>query len=146
MNEPMPVFILSLGHQLDMLKDMLKAIQESELQWVDQKATMRDVVRRLEENCRKLGLEVHGQTPTDGNCFFHAGSDQLDLLGLQPMSAAEFRQAVVNFMIDNPVLQVTMSVRAFCGPPAMLEGPHFGCHPVCMDLCTYEGHSICFET
>ena len=40
-------------------------------------ASESEAYRRLLENCGRAGLKVHGKTPGDGSCFFHAISYQL---------------------------------------------------------------------
>ena len=62
--------------------------------------------QRLLENCRRAGLRVHGHTPADGNCFFHAVADQLSLLGLQHQSAAQLRNHVTLFLEYHPEVEV----------------------------------------
>ena len=63
---------------------------------------------QLKYNCFKAGLTFHGDTPTDGNCFFHAVSHQLSLLGHHPKSAAELRYDVVRFLRSHPQIMVSM--------------------------------------
>ena len=65
-----------------------------------------EVGQRLLENCRRVGLKVHGHTPADGNCFFHAVADQLSLLGLTHQSAAQLRNNVTNFLAYHPQVKV----------------------------------------
>ena len=65
-----------------------------------------DAEQRLLENCQKLGLTFHGHTPADGNCFFHAVSDQLSLLGLPRQSAAQLRHNVVVYLMCHPKIKV----------------------------------------
>ena len=62
--------------------------------------------QRLHENCRRAGLRVHGHTPADGNCFFHAVADQLSLLGLRKHSAAQLRNCVTLFLEHHPQVEV----------------------------------------
>ena len=69
--------------------------------------------QRLEENCRRAGLRFHGHIPADGNCFFHAVSDQLSLLGLSHQSAAQLRSNVVLYLLNHPQIQVYMSFNLF---------------------------------
>ena len=62
---------------------------------------------QLEDNCREAGLNFHGDTPADGNCFFHAISDQLTLLGKPRQSVAQLRERVVQFLKENPRVEVS---------------------------------------
>ena len=64
--------------------------------------------QRLLENCRKRGLTFHGHTPADGNCFFHAVSDQLSLLGLPHQSPAQLRNNIVSYLSGNQRIQVSI--------------------------------------
>ena len=66
--------------------------------------------QRLVENCRRHGLTFHGHTPADGNCFFHAVSDQLSLLGLPHQSAVQLRNNVVVYLMYHPQIEVSIHV------------------------------------
>ncbi|XP_072039985.1 uncharacterized protein [Amphiura filiformis] len=85
--------------------EILQTINDSQQEWIVQQASYHDVAKALKQNCRRLGLQFHGQTPGDGNCFFHAVSDQLNLLGLPSQSAVDLRQSVVTFMRCNSTIQ-----------------------------------------
>ena len=63
--------------------------------------------QRLLENCRRAGLRVHGHTPADGNCFFHAVADQLFLLGLQHQSAEQLRNDIILYLRYHPQVEVS---------------------------------------
>ena len=69
-------------------------------------ASENEVQQRLLENCRRAGLKVHGHTPADGNCFFHAIADQLSLLGLPHQSAVQLRNNVTSFLEQHPQVRV----------------------------------------
>ena len=65
-----------------------------------------DAEQRLLENCVRAGLTFHGETPGDGNCFFHAVCDQLVMLGLPHQTADELRSSVVDFLKSHPSIKV----------------------------------------
>ncbi|XP_072029369.1 uncharacterized protein [Amphiura filiformis] len=90
--------------QLDFVQfnSLLERLQQT---WIDQQVSQSQVVKSLEDNCKKLNLAFHGKTPADGNCFFNAISDQLNLLGLPHQSPWEIRQSVVEFLRRNPSIQ-----------------------------------------
>ncbi|KAL3889148.1 hypothetical protein ACJMK2_001502 [Sinanodonta woodiana] len=55
-----------------------------------------------------LGLELHGETPADGNCFFEAVSSQLRRLNCAVQtSPQQLRQEVVAFMRSNIVIRAS---------------------------------------
>ncbi|XP_072023153.1 uncharacterized protein [Amphiura filiformis] len=83
-------------------KSILERLQQI---WIEQQTSESQVVQYLEENCKKLNLAFHGKTPGDGNCFFSAISDQLDLLNLPHQSPSDLRQSVVEFLRRNPSIQ-----------------------------------------
>ncbi|KAL3889410.1 hypothetical protein ACJMK2_001754 [Sinanodonta woodiana] len=62
----------------------------------------------LEANCLSVGLELHGETPADGNCFFEAVSSQLQRLNcVVRKSPQQLRQEVVAFMRTNRGIQAS---------------------------------------
>ncbi|KAL3888019.1 hypothetical protein ACJMK2_000403, partial [Sinanodonta woodiana] len=62
----------------------------------------------LEANCLSVELELHDETPADGNCFFEAVSSQLRRLNcIVQKSPQELRQEVAAFMRTNKVLQTS---------------------------------------
>ncbi|KAL3889408.1 hypothetical protein ACJMK2_001752 [Sinanodonta woodiana] len=62
----------------------------------------------LEANCLSVGLELHGETPADGNCFFEAVSSQLRRLNcVVQKSPQQLRQEVVAFMRTNRGIQAS---------------------------------------
>ena len=65
-----------------------------------------DAEQRLIENCVRAGLTFHGETPGDGNCFFHAVCDQLVMLGLSHQTADELRSSVIDFLKSHPTIKV----------------------------------------
>ncbi|XP_072043457.1 uncharacterized protein [Amphiura filiformis] len=83
-------------------KSILERLQQI---WIEQQTSESQVVKYLEENCKKLNLAFHGKTPGDGNCLFNAVSDQLDLLNLPHQSPSDLRQSVVEFLRRNPSIQ-----------------------------------------
>jgi hypothetical protein len=70
------------------------------------KASIMGAAERLHQNCERVNMSFHGATPRDGNCFYHAVSDQLFLHRLPPRSADQLRNDLASFLVDNPVLQV----------------------------------------
>ena len=64
---------------------------------------------RLTENCTFFQLQSVGSIPGDGNCFFHAISHQLKRLNVQNQSPSELRKLVVNYLRENPQIQVKFS-------------------------------------
>ncbi|KAL3889377.1 hypothetical protein ACJMK2_001721, partial [Sinanodonta woodiana] len=62
----------------------------------------------LEANCLSVGLELHGETPADGNCLFEAVSSQLQRLNcIVQKNPQQLRQEVVAFMRTNRVIQAS---------------------------------------
>ena len=69
----------------------------------------------------KLGVEVQSAglqyrdppTPKDGNCMFHAISDQLARLGLTLKTPSELRSSVVQYLRDNPLTSDGTRLREF---------------------------------
>ncbi|KAL3889501.1 hypothetical protein ACJMK2_001839, partial [Sinanodonta woodiana] len=62
----------------------------------------------LERNCQNVGLQFHGETPGNGNCFFEAVSSQLQRLKYPvQLSPQQLRQDAVAFLKDNQLLQVS---------------------------------------
>ena len=72
------------------------------------------VHQQLEKNCKQAGVEIRHNTPKDGNCFFHAVSDQLQRLENWHVTAEDLRGKVVGFMKNKPNLQVR---KIFCMVP-----------------------------
>ena len=91
-------YLLFIGHAyFDLIIKALQ-IQSSNIDHAEQ---------RLIGNCRHHGLVFHGDTPADGNCFFHAVSDQLSLLGVPDQSPSQLREKVVQFLKSNPTVEVS---------------------------------------
>ncbi|KAL3889375.1 hypothetical protein ACJMK2_001719 [Sinanodonta woodiana] len=62
----------------------------------------------LKANCMSVGLELHGETPADGNCLFEAVSSQLQRLNcIVQKTPQHLRQEVVAFMRTNRVIQAS---------------------------------------
>ncbi|XP_072050658.1 uncharacterized protein [Amphiura filiformis] len=68
-------------------------------------SSQNEAEQHLTENCRRAGFKIHGHTPKDGNCCFHAVSDQLTLLGLPHQTAAELRDKAVSYLRRHPQIQ-----------------------------------------
>ena len=83
------------------ISDILSSIQNVN-------SSQSEARKHLAENCRKTGLQFHGSIPEDGNCFFHAVSDQLSLLRLKHQDAEELRYQVVSYLTSHPRIQVRM--------------------------------------
>ncbi|KAL3889413.1 hypothetical protein ACJMK2_001757 [Sinanodonta woodiana] len=65
----------------------------------------------LEANCLSVGLELHGETPADGNCFFEAVSSQLRRLNcVVQKTPQQLRQEVVTFLRTNRVIQASEGI------------------------------------
>ena len=59
---------------------------------------------RLMDNITRSGMKFRAETPGDGNCFFHAISDQLDRLQLPAKHAKELRTMLVKYLQDLPLV------------------------------------------
>ena len=92
-------------------------------------ASENEAEQRLLENCRRAGLRVHGHTPADGNCFFHAVADQLSLLGLPHQSAAQLRNDIIHHLRYHPEVEVRT----------------FACVWVCECVCVLGGCIACLR-
>ena len=97
-------FFINAGEQNLDLGQLFLKLQEA---WIERQVSQSQVVKYLEDNCKKLNLAFHGKTPADGNCFFNAVADQLDLLELPQQSPAELRKSVVEFLHEHRSVQVT---------------------------------------
>ena len=62
---------------------------------------------RLRQNLDAAQLEIAMDTPPDGACMFHAVLHQMEQMGY-PLhkNAHEFRQQMVNYMRQNPIIKV----------------------------------------
>ena len=54
-------------------------------------------------------------TPKDGNCLFHAMSDQLSRMGKPSQTASQLRTDVVSFLRSNPTTPDGIHFREFVG-------------------------------
>ena len=61
---------------------------------------------KLKSNCHAVGLAFSGDTPRDGNCFFHAVSCQLEGLGLDKKKPLQLRIEVVDYLKENRTSEV----------------------------------------
>jgi hypothetical protein len=60
------------------------------------------------------GLKFRGKIPSDGNCLFHAVSDQLQRVSARPMyNHSELRALAVKQLTDNPFV-VTICIILYC--------------------------------
>ena len=77
------------------------------LNWLTQDAVLNPVEsekRKLDTEVENAGLTYRDPpTPKDGNCMFHAVSDQLVRLGMTPRTATELRRNVVDYLRLNPL-------------------------------------------
>ena len=63
----------------------------------------------LMHNIHKSTLQVYGQTPQDGNCFFHAICLQLKRLdNMFTLSAQQIREDVVDLILNTDEIKVTI--------------------------------------
>ena len=56
----------------------------------------------LDQQVQDAGLCYRGDTPMDGNCFYHAISDQLERLGQPHQSHGSLRENVIMYLRDHP--------------------------------------------
>ena len=70
------------------------------------------IEQRLKENCTENGLEYHGQTPGNGDCFFEAIASQLRRIGANHSSSALLRKQVAEYIQQHPTYEVSM--RSVC--------------------------------
>ena len=66
------------------------------------------IEKRLKENCRENGLEYHGQTPGNGDCFFEAIASQLRRIGANHCSSALLRKQVTEYILQHPTYEVSI--------------------------------------
>lgn len=59
---------------------------------------------QLQQNMEKAGLKLRLNVPTDGNCLFHAVSDQLKKLKLQRYRHRQLRELAVNQLRSHPFI------------------------------------------
>ena len=77
------------------------------LQWIVQngfQALPNEVPKiNLDREVTNAGLTYHQPpTPKDGNCLFHAMSDQLTRVGKAPQTASQLRSSLVSYLRSNP--------------------------------------------
>lgn len=93
----------------------------SDLSWLSGDAISKQTSAQDISEKDKLDVEVqsaalqyrHPPTPKDGNCMFHAVSDQLARLGLTPKTPAELRSSVVQYLRNNPLSSGGIHLREF---------------------------------
>ena len=61
---------------------------------------------RLEETLELFGLRVRENVPSDGNCLFHAVSDQLNRLGGDDFDHVQLRDLAVKTLRDESTRKV----------------------------------------
>lgn len=61
----------------------------------DAAADTNAIERRVMSNVHDVGMAFRAPTPADGNCFYHAVSDQLNRLGLPSLSHIRLRGITV---------------------------------------------------
>ena len=71
-------------------------------------AEQHDIEQRLKENCRENGLEFHGLTPGNGDCFFEAIASQLRRIGAQQSSSVQLRHEVMEYIRQHPTYDVSI--------------------------------------
>ena len=65
--------------------------------------------QRFEENCRQNGLELHGLTPHNGDCFFEAIASQLRRIGVHQTSSAVLRWKVTYYICNHLTYEVSIN-------------------------------------
>ena len=71
----------------------------------------KSAMERLTQNCRKHHMKFRKPTPSDGNCFFHAVSDQLTRLGIHPvLSHQKIRADLISYMKRTPKIKVNRTI------------------------------------
>ena len=66
---------------------------------------------RLRQNMDKAGLQLRLNVPTDGNCLFHAISDQLKRLKLHRYRHGELREMAINQLRSQPIIVCSACVQ-----------------------------------
>ena len=64
----------------------------------------------LERNMQRAGLMLRRNVPTDGNCLFHAVSDQLKRLKLHRYRHRQLRDLAINQLRANPTVVNLFSI------------------------------------
>ena len=59
---------------------------------------------QLQQNMEKAGLKIRLNVPTDGNCLFHAISDQLKRLKLHRYRHRQLREMAINRLKSQPLI------------------------------------------
>lgn len=57
-----------------------------------------DELHHFESAIARKGWQIRGRTPEDGNCFFWAVSDQMDMKGLDQQTHVQLRASVIQHM------------------------------------------------
>ena len=88
------------------------------LQWIVQngfQASPKEVPKiRLDREVANAGLTYRQPpTPKDGNCLFHAMSDQLTRVGKAPQTASQLRSDLVSYLRSNPTTPDGIHYREF---------------------------------
>ncbi len=94
--------------------ELKAALEESQLAWQNEKRNKDVIQQRLLNNCLHEGLEFHGQTPADGNCLFHAVSDQLNSPNWENINHIDLRRKLAEFLSNNHKITVFISIHLFC--------------------------------
>ena len=109
----------------EMVGDLLELVASNkccgDFKWLSGDAV--DKHKNAEEMSEKEKLDVEVQsaglqyrdppTPKDGNCMFHAISDQLARLGLTLKTPSELRSSVVHYLRENPLTSDGTHLREF---------------------------------
>ncbi len=85
---------------------MRTALNESQTAWNKAKLNKDVIQQRLLDNCIQEGLEFCGETPADGNCLFHAVSEQLNVQHQTDIGYIELRKTLSTFLLNNSKLKV----------------------------------------
>ena len=86
------------------LDDLDKVLLQSKVDYEEQHG----IEKRLKENCIENCLEYHGQTPSNGDCFFEAIASQLERIGAKRHSSALLRKQVTKYILQHPTYEVSI--------------------------------------
>ena len=76
--------------------DVINTLSQSQGQSVEKS--------QLQQNMERAGLILRRNVPTDGDCLFHAVSDQLKRLKLQRYRHRQLRQMCVDQIRSHPII------------------------------------------
>ena len=91
--------------------DVIRTLSQHEQ---PRKLSLRSQKCQLQQNIDKAGLRLGLNVPKDGNCPFHAISDQLKRLKLHRYRHGELREKAVNQLRPQPIIR-QVSIRTLNG-------------------------------